>query len=65
MIVHAQLTPSCLERVSLSLQSKFLWITRTDVNICTVNNGNAAATADRTRVLIANAEALYVLQEES
>lgn len=39
-------------------------MTRTVVNICTVNNGNAAATADRTRVLTANAEALYMLVEE-
>jgi hypothetical protein len=32
----------------------------TFVNIWTVNNGNAAATADRTMVFAANALALYI-----
>lgn len=33
------------------------------MNIWTVNKGKAAATADRTIVLAANAEALYILIE--
>lgn len=34
----------------------------TFVNIWTVNSGNAAATAERTMVLAANADALYILR---
>lgn len=34
------------------------------VNIWTVNKGKAAATADRTMVLAANAEELYILNIE-
>jgi hypothetical protein len=30
------------------------------VNICTVNKGKEAATAERTTVLAANADALYI-----
>ena len=33
------------------------------MNICVVNNGNDAATADRMAVLAANAEALYMLRQ--
>jgi len=37
------------------------WTLPTFVNICTVNNGKVAATADREEPLAANAEAQYTL----
>ena len=59
----------CQVDIKLCMSIKFIiqgreWTSPTFVNICTVNNGTAAATADRQQPLAANAEAQCMLNVE-